>query len=46
MLRFALLILLVAATKAEFECLEGISGIFADPDDCRGYYEGGLGTIA
>ena len=46
MLRLALLILLVTASKAEFECPEGISGIFPDPDDCRGYYEGGLGTFA
>ena len=44
MLRLASLILLVSATKADFECPDDTSGIFPDPDDCRGYYEGGLGT--
>ena len=46
MLRLAslIVILLVSATKADFECPDDTSGIFPDPDDCRGYYEGGLGT--
>ena len=45
MSRFALLILLVAATSAEFECPEDTPGLFPDPEDCRSFYEGGLGTI-
>ena len=37
------------ADVAEFECPEDVSDInfiFPDPEDCRGFYEGGPGTLA
>ena len=47
MIRLALLFLVVTTISADFECPDvETPGIYADPDDCRGYYEGGLGTIA
>ena len=49
MLGLALLFPLVTATMAEFECPEDVSDInyiFPDPEDCRGFYEGGPGTLA